>query len=181
MHSLISPLMLTSVDLTNCTQITDCGVIYLCEKFSRLRHLTLNGVMITEKSGVVISTFLFATLVSLDVGRCTKIRTSLLDITKKCYLLEHLNISGTCDLVYQPTDVAENWRIDDQIVERISANCLQLKTLNIASCQCVTPSSVRRLLSNCTMLQTLHINRNAKIAGSLESFKEILSTVDIIC
>jgi len=169
---------LTTIDLKNCNETTDAGVIFLLYNCLELQDLSLTcdyaPTKITDSSLVAIGKKC-PKLHSLSVMNCQMITDEgLKGLCKGCPDLKTLNISncnkitdaGVIALVdkcpkLQDLDLARDYqgdmtKITDKSLVAIGKKCPKLHSLSLWKCKLITDEGLKGLCQGCPDLKTLN-------------------------
>ncbi len=140
---------ITSINLSNCTNITDVGLAHL-SKLTSLSSLNLRGCKITDTGLAYVAKL--TSLSSLNLDWCTKITDAGLAHLSKLTLLSSLNLS----MCYTITDAG---------LAHLSKLTL-LSSLNLCYCENITDAGLAHL-SKLTLLSSLYLSgcKNISDAG----------------
>ena len=120
---------LTSLDLTQCDNVTDDAIAMLALETPGLRILNVLGCRDITNDGIRRLGDGCGGLTSLCLGWCDLSDNALLVLSKKCTLLESLDVSG-CG------------RLSDAGVSAVTTGCRRLATLSIEGCREVSAWAV---------------------------------------
>ena len=123
------------LNLQNCIDITDIGVISIVQTNEHLIMLNLSGcILLTNKSAKNIGNFC-PNLKSINLSKCSKITNSGVKfIAMNCYQLQNVNLSGLIKLSEESLCV-------------LITNCLGLLMLNVSGCELVTNNGLNAIIS----------------------------------
>jgi hypothetical protein len=151
---------LSSLILSNCSLITDIGILHVFHMCRNLTTLVLSGcVQVSDSAFIQLEKQL--PLKILDLSHCHRITDySLLSISKICHDLEFLNVSfcklltdvgisriiQNCHLLSN-LDISECNEISSEILFQISNSLIKLTNLNISGCYLVTDGIQKYMFS----------------------------------
>ena len=143
-----------SIDLENCSAVTDLGVAAIGQA-GRLRRVNLGGVVFAMDAGVASLAAANANLRELCLGGCNDVTSHALHaIGKHCAGLRALDVSFCA-------------RIGSDGIEAVAVGCPELGSLNLSFCANVTPTGLATLLRSCRALTVLDISSNAWVGDNV--------------
>ena len=135
---------LDSLDLSNCNNITDTGLLELWMGCPQLASVNLGYCSkITDASVIALSNGC-PQLTDLNLWNCNITDASVIAISNGCPRLTSVDLYG-CD------------KITDKSVIALSNGCQQLISLNLCDCSTITDKSVVALSNGCSLLVLLDL------------------------
>ena len=122
------------LNLQDCRDITDIGVIAILQKNKHIQLLCLSGcIHLTNKSAKAIGQYCIE-LTSLNLSLCSKITNiGIKEIAKSCHNIQNANLSGLI-------------RLSEASIAELATSSPGLLMLNITGCELVTPNGLKALI-----------------------------------
>ncbi|GBP85556.1 hypothetical protein EVAR_67733_1 [Eumeta japonica] len=177
----VKDLMLESLLVHNCDQLTNAGILSLCQHQIYLRKLDIGlCTRVTDQSLVYICDNLI-NLEHLNIQRCRAVTDLGLAHLQKLHKLKCLNISqcelitkegiekGLCsdiNYIIEELDI-NSLNLDHTAVIMVSEKMPNLRSLNISYCfNAVTDTSIQVIFKNQTSLVTLKLSHCDKVSDA---------------
>eukprot|EP00939_MAST-03C_sp_MAST-3C-sp1_P000620 g620.t1 len=156
---------LQEVLLTNCLNVTDDGILALCDMCPRLRRVNLDGIRgLTDKSAETLFTRCRDELETLELKRLTK----LTDASFEGLAIGSKNGDNDGDdddvavkLCY--LDVRQCHRLTDRALIIVAEKCERLETCLIESSDKISDVGVVAIAKTCTSLKVLQLQNTPKV------------------
>lgn len=194
--------MLGSLTLSGCRNITNDAFMNTGQLFNSLEYLDLTRCLsVTDKGVKLIIEQVGKTIKALNLSSCEDISDdSVIYIASNCPNLQEINLSkcmnvtdkSTCLLLVKCTNLTKLIlyncnKITDATVEQITKLpqlALNLKEIDISSCQNVTDDGLQALVRHCPYLQVLFLeecsfSENGMIAMATDNYCFNLHTLKV--
>ena len=159
----------TSLVYSKCVKLNHMTIGTIAQYPSRLLHLSLDSCNHINDAAISLITRTHRGLLSVDVQFCMISETGLAEILTNCTSLETLNLSG-CRLAVNKTFESLPWKncssltslnvgriasLSDLVVDTISENLPQLRTLDLSWCGNISAHALIRMTRSLIALEVL--------------------------
>jgi hypothetical protein len=158
---------LRTLNLCNCSNITDASVMEVARRCSNLQTLDLDCCSNITDASVSEVARRCSNLQTLNLDRCSNITdASVSEVARRCSNLQTLNLPGKFyDYGISRWSVSPN--ITDASVLEVARGCSNLQSLNLTNCQGnITGASVLEVVRRCSNLQTLNLGGCSNITDA---------------